>query len=242
MGAWKKPEAPSTFAAQAAEACQPGILVPSFMGIRYHFGMELRIDNAERIVVNCTISAKAARRGAKRMTKIGGPGRDWRVRFARSPQKNRVEYIVVGGAAALAHGSARFTQNLDVVYSRSPENLERLVSALRDLRPYLRGAPPGLPFVWDRVTLARGLNFTLETSLGQIDLLGEIPGGGTYADPCELLCRVTALCRYQQMPQSEAVDPGQTRGGAPQGSGSSGGTGSAPRRSFKRLTAGFSMG
>jgi hypothetical protein len=96
--------------------------------------------------------------------------------------RHRVEYIVVGGAAAIAHGSARFTQDLDVVYHRSPENLDRLVSALRDLKPYLRGAPPGLPFVWDRVTLAHGLNFTLETSLGLIDLLGEIPGGGTYTD------------------------------------------------------------
>ncbi len=56
------------------------------------------------------------------------------------------------------------------------------MAALRDLKPYLRGSPPGLPFVWDRITLARGLNFTLETSLGPIDLLGEIPGGGTYAD------------------------------------------------------------
>src|ERR1019366_2655843 len=89
--------------------------------------------------------------------------------------RNRVEYIVAGGAAALAHGSARFTQDLDVVYSRSPENLERLVSALRDLKPYLRGASPGLPFVWDTVTLSRGPNFTLDTSLGPIDLLGEIP-------------------------------------------------------------------
>jgi hypothetical protein len=96
--------------------------------------------------------------------------------------RNRVEYIVVGGAAAIAHGSARFTQDLDVVYHRSPENLDRLASALRDLKPYLRGAPPGLPFVWDRVTLEHGLNFTLETSLGLIDLLGEIPGGGTYTD------------------------------------------------------------
>jgi hypothetical protein len=96
--------------------------------------------------------------------------------------RNRVEYIVVGGAAALAHGSARFTQDLDVVYSRSPENLDRLVAALRDLKPYLRGAPPGLPFVWSRETLSHGLNFTLDTSLGPIDLLGEIPGGGTYAD------------------------------------------------------------
>ncbi len=96
--------------------------------------------------------------------------------------RNRVEYIVVGGAAALAHGSARFTQDLDIVYSRSTENLDRLVSALRDFKPYLRGVPPGLPFIWDRATLSRGLNFTLETSLGMIDLLGEIPGGGTYTD------------------------------------------------------------
>lgn len=38
----------------------------------------------------------------------------------------------------------------------------------------------GLPFVWGRSTLARGLNFALVTSIGDIDLLGEIPGGGTY--------------------------------------------------------------
>jgi hypothetical protein len=96
--------------------------------------------------------------------------------------KHRVDYIVVGGAAALAHGSSRFTQDLDIVYDRSAGNLERIVAALRDFSPYLRGAPAGLPFVWDRVTLGRGLNFTLQTSLGMIDLLGEIPGGGTYAD------------------------------------------------------------
>jgi hypothetical protein len=83
--------------------------------------------------------------------------------------RSRVAYIIVGGAAALAHGSARLTQDLDVVYSRAPENLDRLVEALRDFKPYLRGAPPGLPFVWDRATLSRGLNFTLETSLGPID-------------------------------------------------------------------------
>jgi hypothetical protein len=92
----------------------------------------------------------------------------------------QVEYIVVGGAAAIAHGSSRFTQDLDIVYSRSPENLQRIVKALRDFKPYLRGVPPGLPFIWDQVTLARGLNFTLQTSMGAIDLLGEIAGGGTY--------------------------------------------------------------
>lgn len=93
-----------------------------------------------------------------------------------------VDFIVVGGVAAVAHGSARLTQDLDVSYSRSPENLERLVSALSPLAPYLRGAPPGLPFLWDRATVRRGLNFTLTTNLGDLDLLGEITGGGGYED------------------------------------------------------------
>jgi len=39
-----------------------------------------------------------------------------------------------------------------------------------------------LPFRWERGTLANGLNFTLATSFGDIDLLGEIPGGGGYRD------------------------------------------------------------
>jgi hypothetical protein len=92
----------------------------------------------------------------------------------------RVDFIVVGGVAAFAHGSARLTLDLDVVYSRRPENLDRLVAALAPLNPYLRGAPPGLPFLWDAETLRRGLNFTLRSELGDVDVLGEIAGGGTY--------------------------------------------------------------
>ena len=91
-----------------------------------------------------------------------------------------VEYILVGGAAATVHGSARLTLDVDVVYRRTSENLARVVASLAAARPYLRGAPLGLPFHWDVETLQRGLNFTLTTSLGPIDLLGEITGGGTY--------------------------------------------------------------
>lgn len=93
-----------------------------------------------------------------------------------------VEFVLVGGLAAIAHGSARLTQDVDVVYARDPKNLERLAEALAGHRPYLRGAPPGLPFRWDATTLQHGLNFTLETALGDIDLLGEIAGGGRYED------------------------------------------------------------
>lgn len=93
-----------------------------------------------------------------------------------------VEYIVVGGVAAAAHGAARTTLDLDVVYNRTPSNLARLADALAPVSPYLRGAPPGLPFVWDVATLTNGLNFTLVTTLGDIDLLGEITAGGKYED------------------------------------------------------------
>ncbi len=93
-----------------------------------------------------------------------------------------VDFVVVGGVAAFAHGSARLTLDLDVVYSRRPENLQRLVAALTPLKPYLRGAPPGLPFRWDAETLRRGLNFTLRSDLGDVDVLGEITGGGGYDD------------------------------------------------------------
>lgn len=93
-----------------------------------------------------------------------------------------VRFIVVGGVAAVAHGSARLTQDVDVVYSRERENLARLVAALAPHQPYLRGVPPGLPFQWDVETLERGLNFTLVTRLGDIDLLGEIVGGGGFED------------------------------------------------------------
>src|SRR5262249_49554686 len=91
-----------------------------------------------------------------------------------------VEFIVVGGVAASAHGSARLTEDLDVVYRRTPENIRRLVDALSSTNPYLRGAPPGLPFKFDEKTLTNGLNFTLTTDLGALDLLGEITGGGGY--------------------------------------------------------------
>src|SRR5205807_1549900 len=91
-----------------------------------------------------------------------------------------VEFLVVGGVAAVAHGSPRSTQDVDVVYSRDRRNLVKLVDALTPLHPYLRGAPPGLPFRFEIETLTAGLNFTLVTDLGWIDLLGEIAGGGTY--------------------------------------------------------------
>jgi predicted nucleotidyltransferase len=116
--------------------------------------------------------------------------------------QSRVDFIIVGGVAANLHGALRTTLDLDVVYSRRRETLERLAAALAPYQPYLRGAPAGLPFVLDVPTIERGLNFTLTTTLGDLDLLGEVTGGGTFeelqehAETIQLAgfdCRVVSL-------------------------------------------------
>jgi hypothetical protein len=93
-----------------------------------------------------------------------------------------VEFVLIGEAASTAQGSlySKLVSRLDVLYRRTPDNLARVVNSLAEHHPYLRGAPAGLPFHWDVETLHRGLDFTLATDLGSIDLMGEMVGGGGY--------------------------------------------------------------
>ena len=100
---------------------------------------------------------------------------DFRELLSRLAAAN-VEFILVGGVAAIVHGGSRLTEDLDIVYRRTAANFDRLAMALADTAPYLRGAPTGLPFRWDRETIARGRNFKPMTTSGSIDLLGEITG------------------------------------------------------------------
>jgi predicted nucleotidyltransferase len=92
----------------------------------------------------------------------------------------KVNFIVVGAYAAVLQGSAQVTQDIDICYERTPENMKRLAAALRPHHPLLRGAPARLPFTLDQKTLAQGMNFTLQTDFGDIDLLGELSGVGQF--------------------------------------------------------------
>jgi predicted nucleotidyltransferase len=94
--------------------------------------------------------------------------------------ENKVNFVIVGGVAITAHGSAYLTQDLDFCYSRSKENLRNIVSALSQFRPRPRGFPENLPYIFDETTLQNGTNFTFKTDLGSIDLLGEVAGVGSY--------------------------------------------------------------
>ena len=76
-----------------------------------------------------------------------------------------VEFVVIGGWAAIFHGSAHLTNDLDICYSRDRENLARLTDAMAPYHPRPRGFPDGLPFVWDAKTLSNGTMFTLTTDI-----------------------------------------------------------------------------
>jgi predicted nucleotidyltransferase len=87
-----------------------------------------------------------------------------------------VQFVVIGGVAGVTHGSPSVTQDLDVCYERSPENLERLASALASIHARLRGTDDDVAFSLDAKTLAAGDHFTFITDLGDLDCLG-IPAG-----------------------------------------------------------------
>jgi len=107
-----------------------------------------------------------------------------------------IEFIVIGGIAAVVHGIARATYDVDVVYNRTPENHRLIVKALEPLRPYLRGVQTNLSFTLDETTLHNGLNFTLLTPIGGLDLLGEV-GGRTYKDLLPFASRVRGFgCEF----------------------------------------------
>jgi hypothetical protein len=83
------------------------------------------------------------------------------VAMVRLLTEQRVEFVIIGGLAMIAHGSAYVTKDLDVCYRRTPPNIAVLAAALAPHNPYLRGAPPGLPFRFDAPTIQAGLNFTI---------------------------------------------------------------------------------
>ena len=81
-----------------------------------------------------------------------------------------VEFVIIGGMAAVAQGSAFLTADLDLCYSRKKENLERLAKALAPFNPTLRDAPNKIHFRLDAATLRSGMNFTLTTEAGDLDI------------------------------------------------------------------------
>lgn len=95
--------------------------------------------------------------------------------------RHKVDFIVVGGICGVLHGAPVTTFDLDLVHSRSQDNLNRLISALEELDAYYRGRgdqrlKPGLSH------LSSPGHQLLMTTFGPLDLLGAIGIGHSYDD------------------------------------------------------------
>jgi hypothetical protein len=107
----------------------------------------------------------------------------------------QVDFVVIGGLSAIWHGSARVTLDLDIFYLRVPANLKRVVAALAPFHPKPRDFPAGLPFIWDEATLRNSSVLTLQTDLGEIDLLAEVAGLGGWNEVNEQAITVSVFDR-----------------------------------------------
>ena len=91
-----------------------------------------------------------------------------------------VEFVLVGGYAAVAHGASVMTRDVDICCPFSPENLSRLACVLADLHPKHRMTPQKLPLEITDELASRLKNLYLETDLGVLDCLSEVLGLGTF--------------------------------------------------------------
>jgi len=102
-------------------------------------------------------------------------------RIADTLARHRVEYLLVGGVAARAHGARRLTYDVDCVAARAEGNLDRLAWAMRDLHARLRveglsdDEAALLPVHLSGATLARMEISTWRTDAGDLDVLADIP-------------------------------------------------------------------
>ena len=90
--------------------------------------------------------------------------------------ESKVRFVLIGGLAMIAQGSANLTQDIDCLYERSPENIRRIVDALRTSHPKLRTPRESVAITWDTEFFKNALNVTLTTDMGAVDLLAEVPG------------------------------------------------------------------
>ena len=99
-------------------------------------------------------------------------------------QRHRVSYVLIGGLAAVVHGSPFPTEDADITPDGDRRNLDRLAAALRELDARIRteGAPEGLPFTCDAAALASAQTWNLTTDAGDLDIAFRPSGTQGYDD------------------------------------------------------------
>ena len=109
--------------------------------------------------------------------------------------RHGVRYVLIGGFAAVIHGSPYLTTDLDVVPDAAPDNLARLSDALREVhaRVWTDSDPQGVPFEHDSTSLAASRMWNLVTDLGRLDIAFEPSGTRGYTDVARDAVHLTIL-------------------------------------------------
>lgn len=92
-----------------------------------------------------------------------------------------VDFVVVGGFAAILHGSTLVTRDLDVCTVLTPANIEKLRAILADLQPVHRMTPQRLSFLTNPEQGIPVRNLYLETDAGAVDFMTSITGIGDFS-------------------------------------------------------------
>ena len=95
--------------------------------------------------------------------------------------EHEVEFVVIGGLAAVTHGASVRTQDLDICCPFTIDNLMRLQQAIADLHPVHRMTPDKTPLTLTPDDCRLLKNLYIGTDLGQLDCLGAVTGLGDYA-------------------------------------------------------------
>lgn len=96
--------------------------------------------------------------------------------------RQQVEFVIVGGFAAVAHGVTLLTQDIDICCRFSEGNLRRLDAALVGLNPVHYMTPKRLPLELTSELCSRLQNLYLDTDNGQLDCLSSVLGLGDFEE------------------------------------------------------------
>jgi hypothetical protein len=107
----------------------------------------------------------------------------------RSLAEQDVEYVLVGGLAATAHGASIVTLDTDICFRQTPENCERLARSLEPLAAEIYPPRPvPIPITGELLRTHRIVH--LRTQAGRLDVMASIPGLGLYD---EILPGITVI-------------------------------------------------
>ncbi|MGE0383956.1 MAG: nucleotidyltransferase [Gammaproteobacteria bacterium] len=107
-----------------------------------------------------------------------------------------IDFVIVGGYAAMLHGSSMLTRDLDVCALLTGENVARLRAVFRDLRPTHRHHPGRLSFLDHPDPGVPLRNVYLQTDLGPVDVMTSITGVGGFEEVRRSAIRIEIFGRF----------------------------------------------